>query len=103
MLVAPRMRQSPTVALILAITGAADGSRASLDTLRFAVEQYVDELKAHSAPPERVLANVKQLVAECRIVQPAEYSSIDSMTASVSRWCIEQYFRRDQSIPQNAH
>ena len=86
--------------LILAAVRAARAARAATPELRDAVCDHVRELKDRGYPPERVLIDVKGLLAEAGVRKTGPLADGGSATLGpetkiierVVAWCIEEYF-----------
>ena len=64
------------------------------DTLRGAINDYVDEQKAQGLPAERVLINVKRVVFEAYSVSSRDEDHRRFLQRVIT-WCIEAYYRKD--------
>lgn len=73
-------------------------TRATRDALRHDVYAYVDELRGHGWPPERVIVTVKQIARDAGVRKRGTLAASVSTEArgrllvEIVGWCVERYY-----------
>jgi len=78
--------------LVRAVSGVAQSSNAATSEIRDATCAFVDELKALDVPPERVLVQFKEVIANALGDRRSDEQR--QLFEQVITWCIEAYYRR---------